>query len=436
MAGSHATRSSRGHRTICLPIPEETYQQIIDDPRAFRRTIDDWFRRMPELFPRNFKGYQLMGHRVSAKQGVKIRRVLLKDQTAYSIRPSFLMPSMTARAAEVEGPLFLRKFGVPFWALAHVFGHDPMFWYRLECGLGRFSVVGTTVRQAELPKHLLADEHHQPRDGQKTSIATTVADGCCLGAEPAEAAGTDDLKAAYEVFRDEARDIAPKYAPETVNTDGWKGTQAAWKALFPKVVILLCFLHAWLKVRDRAKHLKEVFADVSRRVWEADHAPDRRSFAPRLRSLRQWASQHLTGIVLENVLDLCSKRDRWSLAYRHPEGHRTSNMLDRQMRGMNRSFDHGQHLHGSREACRLHCRGVGIVVELCALAPGNNAEEPELAVPRRTPQPASVSRLLAAKPVDLRVPWWIPMSTPTKSVTVRKWQSVIDRAFRYVRKPG
>jgi hypothetical protein len=31
-----------------------------------------------------------------------------------------------------------------------------MYWYRLECGLGRFSVVGTTVRKAELPKHLLA----------------------------------------------------------------------------------------------------------------------------------------------------------------------------------------------------------------------------------------------------------------------------------------
>jgi hypothetical protein len=316
---------------------------------------------MPELFPRNFKGYQLMGHRVSAKQGIKIRRVLLKDQTAYSIRPSFIMPYMTARAGEVEGPLFLRKFGVPFGALAYVFGHDPMFWYRLECGLGRFSVVGTTVRQAELPQHLLADEHHQPRDGQKTYIATTVADGCCLGAEPAEAAGTDDLKAAYEVFRDEARDLAPEYAPETVNTDGWKGTQSAWKALFPKVVILLCFWHAWLKVRDRAQPLKEVFADVSRRVWEAYHAPDRRSFAQRLRSLRQWASQHLTGIVLENVLDLCSKRDRWSLAYRHPEGHRTSNMLDRQMRGMNRYFDHGQHLHGSREACRLHCRAWALL---------------------------------------------------------------------------
>ena len=57
-----------------------------------------------------------------------------------------------ARTAEVEGPLFLRKFGVPFWALARVFGGDPMSWYRLECGLGRFSVVGTTVRTGDVAR--------------------------------------------------------------------------------------------------------------------------------------------------------------------------------------------------------------------------------------------------------------------------------------------
>ena len=185
--------------------------------------------------------------------------------------------------ADVEGPLFLRKFGVPFWALARVFGGDPMSWYRMECGLGRFSVVGTTVRTATLPEHLLADEHHQGLDGQKVYIATTVGNGCCLGAEPAEAAGSDKLKVAYQVFKDEACDVSPKYAPKTVSTDGWKGTQAAWKMLFTKVVILLCFLHGWLKIRDRAKHLKEVFAEVSRRVWDTYHAPDRRSFAQRLR---------------------------------------------------------------------------------------------------------------------------------------------------------
>jgi hypothetical protein len=362
MAEGLATRSSRGHRTICLPIAEEAYPQVVHDPVAFRRWIDDCFRETPELFPANFaRGYEPKDGRTSAKQGRPIRRLLTRDDVAYSVRPSFLMPYMTARAADVEGPLFLRKFAVPFWALARVFGRDPTYWYRTECGLGRFSVAGTTVRRADLPEHLLADEHHQTLDGRKVYIATTVGSGCILGAEPAATAGTDDLKGAYAVYKREARDIAPEYAPETVNTDGWKGTKAAWKALFKRVVILQCFLHAWLKVRERGKHLKDQFAEASRRVWEAYHAPDRRSFGQRVRSLRTWAKGNLDGVVLEKVLDLCKKRDRWSIAYRHPGGRRTSNMLDRLMRGMNRYFDHGQHLHGSRRACREHCRAWALL---------------------------------------------------------------------------
>src|SRR5438874_4531537 len=251
MAELLATRASRGHRTLCLPIAEESYRRIVATPAEFRRTLDGCFRRSPELFPTDFaRGYQLKDDRMSAKRGLSIRRIITRDGTAYSVRPSFLMPYLTARTEDVEGPLFLRKFGVPFWALAHVFGDDPMFWYRLECGLGRFSVAGATVRRAELPEHLLADEHHQTLDGEKVYIATTVGGGCLLGAEPAATAGTDDLKDAYAVYKEEARDIAPEYAPKTVNTDGWKGTKAAWKALFKRVVILQCFLHAYLKVRD------------------------------------------------------------------------------------------------------------------------------------------------------------------------------------------
>jgi hypothetical protein len=75
MAESLATRASRGHRTICLPIAEETYQRIVGDPVEYRRTLDDAFRRMPELFPAGFAhGYQLKDDRRSAKQGLRIRR--------------------------------------------------------------------------------------------------------------------------------------------------------------------------------------------------------------------------------------------------------------------------------------------------------------------------------------------------------------------------
>jgi hypothetical protein len=123
---------------------------------------------MPELFPPNFaRWYELNDDRMSVKHGLLIRRILLKHGTASSIRPLSLLKYITARVVDVEGPLFLRKFGAPQWALAARFGADLMYSYRLESGLGRFSVVGSTVRRAEVLAHLLADEHHQPLGGQR-----------------------------------------------------------------------------------------------------------------------------------------------------------------------------------------------------------------------------------------------------------------------------
>jgi hypothetical protein len=44
-----------------------------------------------------------------------------------------------------------------------------MFWYRVEWGLERQSVVGITVCQTGRPEHLLANECYQPRDGENVS---------------------------------------------------------------------------------------------------------------------------------------------------------------------------------------------------------------------------------------------------------------------------
>jgi hypothetical protein len=349
-------------RTICLPIAEERYVEVVEDPAAFRGWLLESFRQCPELFPAGFaQGFAMKDCRTSQKTQLRLRRIELRDGTAYSIRPSFLMPYLTGRTAEVERPLFLRKFGVPYWALARVFGRNPMYWFRLECCLGRNSIVGATVRQGELPEHLLADEHHQTCDGEKVFVATTVGAGCCLGVAVAPSASTEDLSAAYGVFRAEARNVQPGYTPKTVNTDGWKGTRAAWLSLFPLVTLLRCFLHGWLKIRDRAKNLKEVYYDLSTFVWEAYHAPDKRTMAQRLRRLVQWARAKLSGIVLQEVEDLCAKRSLWQQAYDHAGAHRTSNMLDRVMRSMHRYFFDGQHLHGGRTANELHARGWALL---------------------------------------------------------------------------
>jgi len=353
----------RGCSTICLPIGKELYQGAIDSPAAFRRTLDGLYQDMPELFPEAFaQGYTLKDGRVSAKLGLRLRRVRCKATgQSFSVRPSFALPYMAGWTGDVEGPLFLRAFGVPFWALARVFGKGHAYWYRLEVGLGRHSLVGTTVRRAGLPEHLLADEHHQPRDGVKNYIATTVAGGCCLGAALAETAGAEGLEAAYGVFKREAQGVRAGYRPRTVNTDGWAATRQAWLALFPLVVVLRCFLHGWLAIRSRGK-LSEGFAALSEKVWEAYHAPGRRSFSQRLRRLWEWAKGQLkTAWVPEQVRKLCGRARAYGESYRHAGGHRTSNMLDRVMRSMSRYFEGGQHLHGSHEAGERHCRAWALL---------------------------------------------------------------------------
>lgn len=354
----------RGCSTICLPIGKDLYHRIIDSPLLFRRWLDQAFHDAPELFPLAFgQGYTLKDSRVSSKRGLRLRRIRCRTTgAAFSIRPCFLLPYMTAWTNDASSPLFLRAFGVPFWALARVFGRDAMYWYRLEVGLGRNSIVGTTVRHGQLPEHLVADEHHQRRDGTKNYIATTVAAGCCLGAALSQTANAEDLQAAYGVFKQEAQDMQADYTPVTVNTDGWAATRQAWRALFPLVVILRCFLHGWLSIRERAKHLGEVFRALGEKVWHAYQASDCRRFAQRLRRLGEWAERQVSAAwVREQVRKLCSRSREYGLAYAHPGGQRTSNLLDRVMRGMNRYFDGGLHLHGSVDACERHCRAWALL---------------------------------------------------------------------------
>jgi hypothetical protein len=352
----------RGCSTICLPIEQSLYQRVVESPELFRQTLNRFYRDMSELFPEAFaQGYTLKDIRVSAKLGVRLRRIECKATAeSFSIRPSFVTPYMTALTDDVAHPLFLRRFGVPYWALARVFGRGPMFWYRLEIGLARNSIVGTTVRHAEIPEHLLADEHHQRLQGVKIFIATTVAEGCCLGASVVDTADEVALSAAYQTFQSEALNVEPNYVPKSVSVDGWKATRLAWLALFPLICVLRCFLHGWLSIRDRCKKDKD-FKAAGDKIWEAYEAPDRQTFGQRLRRLREWASKTLTGILQEKVLTLCGRKAEYARAYEQPEGHRTSNMLDRVMKPMNEYFQGCQHLHGEPEAAESHCRAWALL---------------------------------------------------------------------------
>jgi hypothetical protein len=259
-----------------------------------------------------------------------------------------------------------------------------MSWYRLERALGRFSLVGTTVQAADrLPRHLAADEKHTTLAGKKkVYLAATAGSGCCLGMALAPSADGDDLTKAYGVFCQEARHLDPEYQPETVNTDGWPATQAAWRTLFNGVTIILCFLHAFLKIRERAKHLKEIFETLRERIWEAYHAPETRSFSQRLRRLREWALTHVDKeVVREKVLALCAKREAFLQAYAHPGCHRTSNLVDRLLRRLDYYLYCAQHLHGSTTAAEEGLRGWALIHNFAPSCPRTVRATPGLRSP-------------------------------------------------------
>jgi hypothetical protein len=152
-----------------------------------------------------------------------------------------------------------------------------------------------------------------------------------------------------------------------VNTAGGGATRLAWAVLFPQIVIIQCFLHAFIKVRERCKKWGELFTQISTGVWHAYHAPNKRAFSQRLRRLREGAQEPLeAGVVLDKLLGLCEKGPLFAQAYDHPLAHRTSNRVDRLMRWQERFLFNRQYFQRSWQAAELGIRAWAI---LCNFRP-------------------------------------------------------------------
>ena len=190
----------KGYRTIRLPLTESEYDRFLTDRSYAKARLEDLYEECAELFPDAFPGgYAFFGFtEPSIKPQLLCRRIRLEQgRMVFTIAPAFVMPYMAGRTQDVDHALFLRRFYVPCWAIAHVFGRDAMYWYRLEQGLGRFSLVGTTVKTPErFPKDLVADEKHSWLQGERVSIATTAAQDCLLGASVSPSASQADLEKA------------------------------------------------------------------------------------------------------------------------------------------------------------------------------------------------------------------------------------------------
>ncbi len=293
-----------------------------------------------------------------------MRRIRLKNEArdVFQIRPSFMMPYMIAETINVEKALYLRRWGVPFDALAYVFGGDAMFWQRAYVSLGRNSVVGTTIKSPDhLPKDIVADEKHSRIKGEKTYIATTAAQECIVGCTLAETASTDDLAQAYGEYKEEAENVNPDYKPDSVNTDGWEATQQAWKRLFPSIAIVLCFLHSFLKIKERCRRSKELLKMIGDKIWHVYRSENMAQFSQRIRRLREWASNLKDGPVKKAIMDLCAKASKFKGALTNPNAHRTSNMVDRMMNYQDRVLYAMQYFHGSQESARSSLRAMALI---------------------------------------------------------------------------
>jgi hypothetical protein len=351
-----------GTKHICLPFPSEAqYHTYVDDPVPDRQYLLQMLRQYPELFPKAMDhGFTFHDASMSVKQALIVRRIKLKTTGAVvAIPPSFVMPSMIARTEEVAKALSLRQWGVPFDALASVFGRAAMFWYRAWRAFGRPSLLGTTVKDApQVPLDLVAAEQVTWVAGQEVYVPTTVGGGWFLGVSVVAAADTAALETGDGEFAQEAHALTPPSQPRSVCTDGWHATREAGRRLVPKIALVRCFLHAVLTIKDRCTGAVRHPGLV--RVWHVYQAPTKRQFAQRLRRWAEWTPTPLSGAVATMGLKRCRRRTDFTPAYDCPQAHRTSNAVDRLLNSQERVLYAMRYCHATTVSARWAVRAMAL----------------------------------------------------------------------------
>ena len=85
-----STGPTRGLKTICIPCSQ-----------------DGLIATAPELFPTEIGRVDRMKDAsTSRKTGWKIRRIDLRNEESYSVRPLFLTPYRSGRTEDVQAPFF------------------------------------------------------------------------------------------------------------------------------------------------------------------------------------------------------------------------------------------------------------------------------------------------------------------------------------------
>jgi hypothetical protein len=370
-------------REIVLPIDCETYQRAVADNQRFRALLDEHHRQHPECFPPEFgeEGFRFKDFKESKKMNMRIRRITvgLGDPRHWRVLPCDVLPYMAGHTGEVEKPLLLRKFNVPYWALEHVFGRNANYFYRVERRMGMASIAGslagavaaeggdepapeTAGPNCALPEDIVCDEKHAKYVGEKAYVAMTAGGGCVLGAELCAGADKESLCEGYGVLKAEIERAAPDHGIKSINTDGFSSTTAALRAVYGVgVVFITCILHLYIALRDgcKRKHRLE-FETAATGLWWCYEAETKRSFAQRWRSLMKWCTDNASWLPERLVGKLTRANERklpsYKAWYDRPQGHRVSVGMDRLMGLLDRRLFAMRHLHGHFVNSRLLIR--------------------------------------------------------------------------------
>jgi hypothetical protein len=198
--------------------------------------------------------------------------------------------------------------------------------------------------------------------GERVYAATTAAKGCFLGVGVSETADEVGLSAAYGEFQQEALALNPDYTPQSVNTDGWEGTQLAWKSLFAQITLMRCFLHTVLGIQQAMGRKCKAFNETTDRLWQLYHSPTRRCFGQRLRRLLAWAATQAIPQKAQQRLEKLEERaETFKLTFELPQAYRTSNTVDRLMNYQDRILYSMQYFHGTKESMQQGLRAMAML---------------------------------------------------------------------------
>ena len=135
--------------------------------------------------------------------------------------------------------------------------------------------------------------------------------------------------------------------------------------------MILCFLHGFLKIRDRSRKDHE----LHRRVWEVYWAKTASEFRSRMSAFRTWFESGNWSTAVRAMAEKLWKRvGEYEEAYAHPGCYRTSNTVDRPMNRLYRMLYAGRGLHGYQVTSERRLRGWALLLNFRPFAKRSGQE--------------------------------------------------------------